>query len=222
MDSLPHFFLLVAVFQRFDWADWGFNSDLFPLADHAPIAPTGELDADPTAGPSTVRFRFSQPDVLADLHYDKDSVVFERYALLGRGTALYKASQINSGESTDRPLVVKISWPEEERGNEADILKTAAGINDPLIRGHIPELIASHTFDYNTQKIRHEIGRDKLHPNDKDAVASGARVQRMLLVPALKPIEGLTGVEFYRALFDCIHCMCFIRSERSAADLVMF
>jgi hypothetical protein len=113
-------------------------------------------------------------------------VVVGRYCLRGRGSRTVHA---------DEDKVVKVSWPEASRSNEAEILHRALeiGSTDQAVEGHIPKLFNCHDFDqFSTDLIRNDLGI-------ADPEKKGVRRMCILLLNRLRPITELVGDEFCKA-----------------------
>ena len=172
VQNLPHFLVLLLAFQRMSQEDWGINTHL------------RRLDASGC-------LHFSLPESSpVNVVINPDDVVYRQFSLQGRGTTVVGA---------DKKRVVKVSWPEATRTNEAAIIKRALEGKSPHTRGHLPEFFCSYDFDeFSTSLIRGDLGIEY--------EKRGARTLRILLFNRLSPITKLTGEAFWKAFWECYYC----------------
>ena len=128
-----------------------------------------------------------------ELLVDVEHPLHKAFVIRGRGTCTMPCKR-----GTDK-CVVKLSWPEETRQTEPEILGTVkerAG-NCPEIMNHISEVIGSEVFDEtSTDKIRIALGLPS-HP-------------RRLVVTVLRRCKGkisqLSDWKFWKVWWECFIC----------------
>ncbi|KDQ61753.1 hypothetical protein JAAARDRAFT_190479 [Jaapia argillacea MUCL 33604] len=197
--NLPYFLVLLVAFQRFELQHWGICEKLCPTFTRRHKASSGRL---PERVDLMERFDFKFPGGMVSIN--PAHLVHAQYSLLGRATRIIGAQLgLTGGEGMkpDDDHVVKISWPEESRQNEARIIALAkeAGKHDELIRPHLPILIDHVDLGFNTGQIREDLGIARNSPR-------GSRVLRVLLFLKLKPMSSLSGEKFMNAWIQCYRC----------------
>ena len=117
--------------------------------------------------------------------------------MVGRGTVTVEC---RSTDDPDTRLAMKIYWPETSRCNESEIISGArkAGDEDSGIVEHLPVVIHSMDFTYNTSPVRAVLGLE----------AGKGRVLRVIVFAWLEPITTLGGHHFVRAWLECVLCGC--------------
>lgn len=208
VQDLPSFLVLLMAFQRFTLTDWGFNKELFPDADsHHRVS----SDSDSPKRRNNAPFNLDFPQFQVTTRVEPTNLIYNQYSLLGRATRLARATGQSQAQDPARDLsgmklVVKISWPEESRTNEADIIKAAQarGKDDELIRDHLPDLICWRNLGYSTGLIREELPVIEW----KRRPLSGSRCLRVTVFDELEPITILEGDSFMQAWIECYRCEC--------------
>ena len=111
----------------------------------------------------------------------------------------------------DKELVAKVSWPEERRYAEDDLLDFAYAIgNQPearrAVRGHLPTLVASGSFCTKespiVQRKEHLLGLTR----DETKSKFTWRCLRILVFIKLNAIRGLKGLDLMTVWLDCFRC----------------
>ena len=216
---MPRFLVLLLALDRFEIEDWGFNPLLDtnaerdrteiqvnrnPSTDSVPRRSTtitlDALSMDTAATPSSEK---SIEKLELKLQLD-DPRKHVRYILLGRDTRVYPAEQ--TGRNSPSDIVVKISWIQETRDSEVDILKRAWAVakTDESVRGHLPQVLGHRDFpECATGRLRQSLQEDT--PRDWQTVKV-PRILRAIAFRSLRPITTLTGEKFMKAFFDCFEC----------------
>ncbi|KAI0055911.1 hypothetical protein BV25DRAFT_1894866 [Artomyces pyxidatus] len=204
IQDLPRFLVLLLAMQRFSFEDWGVNPELGK-------AGTGALPHEPLTLTNDKGEKIT-------IYFEED--ISNRYTLRGRATRVISAvakfppSQ-TPGEPTpkDRPVAVKVYYPDETRQNEVTIVKMAqtAAVSIPDIEGHIPEIIVACDPGYSTGTIRAELGDLWLAPGANVPkllrdLARPARVLRVIVFEKLQPIVSQSGPAFLTAWVECLRC----------------
>jgi hypothetical protein len=201
------FVALLAILQRFDKADWGFDSTFRPYKGDdtkeqstvdvtvlgLPQSPGGErpnVEISPRHG--------NTPLSLNLLTRSSSVVPITRSA----GVLLYDGKPLDSNTE----LVAEIYHPSENRDGEADIValayKIAAGTDEDAVavRGHLPILVAENTWEDDTAELIQEV---------TDIAKKGNKKQfRVLMFLKLSPIWELSGLSFMKVFRDCFSCTC--------------
>jgi hypothetical protein len=204
------FVALLAVLQRFDKADWGFDPTFRPY------------EGDDTKKQSTIDVTVlglpqqpgdERPKVEISLRSGKTPLALN---LFGRsssvfpvthrsGVLLYNSEPLNPGTE----LVAKIYHSNENRDSEADILalayKVAAGTDEDAtaVRGHLPILVAENTWEDDTAELIQKVMGIAKQENKKQS-----RKLRVLVFLKLSPIWELSGSSFMKVFRDCFSCTC--------------
>lgn len=133
------------------------------------------------------------------------------YSLFGRGTSVLPVTSAASHplqkaiNLKDVKMVAKMYYPETARMDEGGLLKVAHSIAgseldpDGYVQGHLPLLIASHSW-----KDRYWKRMNALF--DVKKLKRVSRCFRVLVFVKIYPIWELQGDEFVRALFDSLCC----------------
>jgi len=173
-EDLPRFFILLFAWQRFTEEDWG-------------IVPQGQPGRTFTC----------DNDVEITLGMGQ-SVVHRPYGIVGRGTTVLRATSA----CKDVPFVVKLSFPEESRIPEPEILDTiqkrAADLPD--VTDHILHYTATKSTNYSTSHIRKRLGIN----------TEGARKLTIIVFEELEGrISDLNGIEMWHVAYQVNKCGYF-------------
>ena len=124
-------------------------------------------------------------------------------SIIGRGTVTVEAKF--EGGPPGKTYAVKISWPEESRPNEVEILQAAmeSAQGDTDITNHIPRAFATQDFPYRTGTVRKALGI----PDCKDGHPD-SRLLRVVVFPRLRPITSLKR-RFIYSWLECVRCACY-------------
>ncbi|KAG8734981.1 hypothetical protein FRC10_011145, partial [Ceratobasidium sp. 414] len=182
--DLPLFAALLFALQRLRRADWGYNLELEPQV-HQGTPAGSEPQATQEA---TIRLKIDHVSV--NLHES----LYNSFGLVGRGTWVFRASSPNWRNSA---LVAKLSWPNEKREPEGEIVQQAVRVA-PSAKDHLPKVFAMWD-DYRTMAIRHELGIDQ---NSKRPF----RILRTIIFDHLYPITSVTGPDRIAAIVQCVKC----------------
>jgi len=217
INDLPHFLALLFVLQRLSPEQWGFNRKLQPeyngetatrdtiLRLKVRRSTNGyTVESPPLLPPDT----FTGPggEQIPDDEYTVNMAKSYTYCqvLKGRATQTFPASDDEHPPDDKEPkLVIKFSWPEKSRQNEADVVRAAkeAGKDEKWIKDHLPELVFDCDFDwFSTSHIREDLRLPTKH----------CRVLRVLVVRGLRPLTSIPPAEMYKVFWECFFCMFFI------------
>ncbi|KAF9235728.1 hypothetical protein BU15DRAFT_77755 [Melanogaster broomeanus] len=185
--DLPRYLALLYALQRFDWGDWGRNTDFKPhLTGNAIDYHTIVIDR-------------------KELKLDWDSRDrLTQFTLKERATNVIPVTceqlDIERPNETKDGMVAKVYWGEEERASEPDILEHVARVvkENKDVEGHVPFLLLSHKFAGPTSIVRKALGLD-------DA-AKDSRAGFILVFRKLRPIHELQKHEFFEAWRHCVLC----------------
>ncbi|KAI0055907.1 hypothetical protein BV25DRAFT_1921449 [Artomyces pyxidatus] len=206
--DLPRFLVLLLAMQRFSSEDWGVNPTLGG-AHPDPIEPGSALPAGPVA-------LANNDGQVITLQLIEDILL--RVRLRGRATRVIRALSPSPHPFTmvsleGRPLVVKLSSPEEQRESEVKVLQAAqkAAMANADIDGHIPEVIFACDLGYSTGTIRDELGElwlapDAAVPACLRTIFRPARLLRLIVFEELEPIVSRSGRDFLTAWVECVKC----------------
>ncbi|KAF8991477.1 hypothetical protein BDQ17DRAFT_1546841 [Cyathus striatus] len=182
--DMPYFVALLVAFQRFGMAEWGVQPDL---------APTSMFTATHSDSDSkSIDIKFG--DILISTG---DRLRGPGRSVQGRGTWVVEATSDSMDPHTnellkDKKLVLKASWPEKSRLNEADIIEDAYAklINSPdkVFIKNLPHVIAWRDIASSDTDLT--LGKNGLDvpPAPKDPEP---RVLRFLLFPRLLRLDQL-------------------------------
>jgi len=153
--DLPSFLVLLYALQRLKLEQWGLNPS---LDDRVRRAHLGTFDRN-----SQLRWEIVGSNSTLQTADRKEfeftrQVFHSNLGIIGRGTVAVRATL--EGGPPDKIYAVKISWPEESRPNEAEILRPAmekAG-DDRDITDHIPRVFATQDFPFRTGTVRTALG----------------------------------------------------------------
>jgi hypothetical protein len=177
VESLPHFIVVLFIYQRFDLRQWGFIPELLSQSTREKLLrgpgtssdlklSASNLDDDvPVPKVSSVTRDESEPKSFT---IEPSKILHQRYNLIGRATRFLGARENTGGpDGQDLKLVAKVSWPEKTRPNEAHNIRKAWEIAERLenceperqsfhrIADHLPVVHHDCEFDkYETYKIR--------------------------------------------------------------------
>jgi len=108
-------------------------------------------------------------------------VFHSNLGIIGRGTVAVRATL--KGGPPDKIYAIKISWPEESRPNEAEILRAAmekAG-HDRDITDHFPRVFATQDFPFRTGTACTALGSQlSLELSEKRSASRGTNRNRSL------------------------------------------
>ncbi|TFY83676.1 hypothetical protein EWM64_g323 [Hericium alpestre] len=233
VQDLPRFIVLLFAFQRFTLEDWGINLTMNPGAINRHTISQGGIDseksdkssvenqaagvADKTstqrAKSDDMSFELKFPDSGVIVTVDPDKVFYSSYTLVGRATRVFGVRGCTNTTRTNKPLdkdlVVKISWPSQDRRSEFAILKEIMkhAQEDPgNIKGHVPEALYSADFLASSNNIRKS---KRVTVKDISGLTREwpVRVLRATVFHRLEPIMNLkSGEEFMKAWFQCVRC----------------
>lgn len=202
--DLPYFLVLLAIFQRFTLRDWGIETELMHQAiEHHRWREEPKLPYDQAS------FVFAFPENKKVKVIRKDPL-YQRFSLLGRGTAVYCAEQVGGSFPANKKLAFKISWPEKERESEVAILDKISEFKDNCIVGHVPELLGSRDLEYSTQTIRDELASHGKPLAGGGRRMAGPRILRVLLMRKLERVDELELEMFMGIWVDCYRCMYLV------------
>jgi len=148
-------------------------------------------------------------------------------ALCSRGTNVHGASEAkpearksNKDMRDQNDLVMKLSWTDEARHSEANILKKASELAKltSLIDGHIPELVASvavQGWNANTGTIRKFL-------NKSDLPVNGARALNISILKMLFPITELEPPAMFKAYCDILFCKLLINDAARFTEILFY
>ncbi|KAG9012900.1 hypothetical protein FRB94_004710 [Tulasnella sp. JGI-2019a] len=130
-------------------------------------------------------------------------------------------------------MVAKISWVQENRTHEHNIVQSAIDAADKLpdysdgrtaIIGHVPEFIAAIDYNgYDTKHIRKQLGF-----SDRDTAPERNRRCRIIVARRLYAITDLEGDDMLEAFWECVLChralwtLGFHRRDISELNLMYF
>jgi len=196
--DLPSFLVLLYALQRLTLEQWGLNPSLDERVRRAHFGTFDRgLAGDIVEPNSTLTTKDGKKFELTR------EVFHSNLGIIGRGTVTVRAKI--KGGPTDKTYAVKISWPEESRLNEAEILNAAmekAG-GDPDITNHIPKVFVTQDFPICMGTVRTALGipaRKEGHPD--------SRVLRVIVFPYLRPITSFKR-RFLRSWLECVRCACY-------------
>ena len=203
MDDLPHFLLLLLIFQRFDDAKWG----------HFAKCPRSGVSMERANDPMTVSLvaNAETDEKTTVVFYPQEHEIYMGNTLIGRGTSVIGGREGPSPDSTHfgdavklqegNDVVVKIYWPEETRTSEVEILKKAREYGERIdfIGNHIPEMVCHLDPNFpcsSTKTIRQFLG---LHED-------GSRRLRIIAFRRLLSIKSLKEKDMLTAYLQCFFC----------------
>jgi Fungal protein kinase len=171
--DLPRFLILLFAWQRFTEEDWGIG-----------LGQPGQTFT---------------CDNGVEITVDEDRRLLHRtYGIIGRGTMVVQATS-TCDQLKGLPLVVKLSFPEESRIPETEVLDTVqknAG-HLPDVADHVLHYIATKSSGYSTSDIR-----KRLKLNTKGA--------RKLTIVVFEKLEGdisaLDGIEMWQVAYQIDKC----------------
>ncbi|KAH9934130.1 uncharacterized protein B0H18DRAFT_545205 [Fomitopsis serialis] len=215
------FVLIVMLLQRFNLPQWGFpegtNSEARLDVIRCLSPPRAEIPG-PAGG---TRDPARQPvETFEVVGTDKDDL--PKTMVVDPERILHKPSPILRGRRTmvleaqdpDMPTtsyVTKWSYPQTTRHNEAKMIWIAREIVEDMDKealGSLTDVVAFKDFAHlSTDNIRGHLRlfSDPTQPLI-DAEQHGERILRCIFEEKLKPLIYLTGLEFIRAMIDCIRC----------------
>jgi hypothetical protein len=204
------FVALLAVLQRFDKADWGFDSTFRPY-EGDDTKEQGTVDVTVLGLPQSpgderpeveISLRPGDTPLALNLFSRSSSVVPVTHR---SGVLLYNGKPLSLGTE----LVAKIYHPSKNRDSEADILaigyRVAGGTDEDAaaVRGHLPVLVAENTWEDDTAELIQEVIGTAKKENKKRS-----RKLRILVFLKLSPIWELSGLLLMKVFRDCFSCTC--------------
>lgn len=186
-ENLPYFLVLLFILGRFDMEQWGENLDLKNTCSRPTPIPGLEY---PPGEPLEVKIEES---------------IYHRFALRGRSTQVYVVTA-QPQVPDEAELAMKLSWPEESKTPEHEIIGRAYERANKLehaefaseIIPHLPRLFGStDVTNSSTKRIRECLG---FAGNE----LKGSRILRIVVSRRLRPITELIGKE----------CICCFRHTR--------
>lgn len=178
IDNLPLYLAFLFIIQRFDLADWGTHPDF-------PVNP-----ADATIIVDGKKFRLGK------------DVLHKQWGIQGRSTSVIECLEVVD-HMEPRSCVVKVSFPEESRRLEHDLVDEAKrrGDGDSRVDHHIPEYVAHQEYkETSTSKIRRFLGLP-LH-----TITGSRRMYAIVLIKLDGTIRMLKGKDYWRVWWDCFEC----------------
>ena len=197
-NDLPSFLVLLYALQRLELEQWGLNPSLDDRVRRAHFGTFDRNYAREIVEPnSTLKTADGKEFELTR------QVFHSNLGIIGRGTVAVRATL--KGGPPDKIYAVKISWPEESRPNEAEILRAAmekAG-DDRDITDHIPRVFATQDFPFRTGTVRTALGFSERQDGHPDS-----RVMRVIVFPYLRPITSFPK-RFTFSWLECVRCACY-------------
>ncbi|EUC60748.1 hypothetical protein RSOL_362590 [Rhizoctonia solani AG-3 Rhs1AP] len=187
IEDLPRFILLLACFQRFDIADWGFDEQLDPSV---PLRHSDTTEPEP----QTVEYEVDGKDGKLKVQFvsNLDLLVHEPFNLKGKSTNVFPVD----GTQGQPPLVAKLYWPNEDHQHEVQIIQRARK-NKKLVN-HLPDVYGWRFIDHiGTRRIRDQLGISSNSP-------CRPRLLLMIISEELLPITALGGDYLVYAWLQCI------------------
>ncbi|EUC60743.1 hypothetical protein RSOL_362440 [Rhizoctonia solani AG-3 Rhs1AP] len=196
IEDLPRFILLLACFQRFDIADWGFDEQLDPS-----VSLRHSDTTEPE--PQTVEYEVDGKDgkLKVDFVSDLDLLVHEPFNLKGKSTNVFPVD----GTQGQPPLVAKLYWPNEDHQHEVKIIQRARK-NKKLVN-HLPDVYGWRIIDpIGTRRIRDQLGISSNSP-------CRPRLLLMIIFEKLVPITKLKGDYLVYAWLQCVRAHYLLRQD---------
>jgi hypothetical protein len=214
-ESLPHFVVLIVLFQRLESQHWGLADQLLGISEVAPVVVPSVAPVVPSASTPrrSGRFKKTAPAQIAETAVKRISIQigdhsFEfmldalktDFVLFGRSTSTVEAINL----SDRKKCHLKFSWQESCRPREAVVIQKAREIGAKGgVLGNLPHLVAHAEFDLaSTAKLTEQLGFDK----DANEV-KGSRTLCILAFDILEPITSLQGKAFWKAYWEIIKCV---------------
>lgn len=192
--NLPHLVVLLAILRHFGDEAWGLNPAFTAITD-----PEGKK-----------RWAFDLQGHSFTVQQADDRPLY--LSLFSRGSSVVRVKSMSDypfppkTALNDQEMVAKIYHPEAARTSEVELLglayAVAAGGDEDAyhVRGHLPALVASSSWDDVYAKSFESI----LQVNDRKKRIS--RCLRILVFHKLYPITELTGESFVRVWVECFRC----------------
>jgi len=205
VDDFPSFLVLLYAFQRLRLEQFGLNPRLDDQVRHTHSYPDPNNNG-PAEWPVTIGTQ--------ELQF-KSPAIYSKLLWKGGATVVVKAQD----PITSQEYAVKIYWPEENRPHEASIISEARGAagNQLDITNHLPQVISTEDFPYNTGSIRRMVGLTPWEAGQEGHRQS--QVLRVIVFGILQPITALEGDAFVRAWLQCVRCerfqIIFLPSRRN-------
>lgn len=208
--DLPHFLLLLLIFQRFNLARWGYATEA-----------TDNLDAFEQGGRLGVTMRSEDLPSAPVVHfYPLHHVFYQGVTLIGRATTVMGGTA--QSEGNDVECVVKSYWPEDGRTSEVQIMKRVEeeAKEDEFIQGHVPQMLSYLQPSFpgsNTKTIRQflQLGPESLQGTRQFTLLALKRLHSIIDLEEEKLIEVFVQVMFCMYTFNIPHlrihsCQCSI------------
>jgi hypothetical protein len=214
-ESLPHFVVLIALFQRLESQHWGLADQSLRIG-ISEVAPAVVPPAS-TSRPSLRRNakEVGQAKMAENLIKEVSIQVgdhtfkfkFEAlktdFVLFGRSTSTVEAINLSDGKK----YLLKFSWQESCRPREAFVIQKAREIGAKEgVLDNLPQLVAHTELDLaSTAKLTELLGFDK----GADEV-KGSRTLCILAFDILEPITSLQDKALWKAYWEIIKCVLFL------------
>ncbi|PPR06232.1 hypothetical protein CVT24_000623 [Panaeolus cyanescens] len=203
LDNLPHFLLLLLLFQRFTAAQWGYGIEsILRLKLHVD---NSEPNDHQTLEKSEVLW-YDQIGTNVSLAFSPMSLLYQGHnaKLVGRATTVMSGVRKTAVlENQTEECVVKAYWPEEKRESEIVITKRVAEIGERespyYVNGHVPVVLDSMEPSFpgsNTGAIRSFLNLD----------TDGSRQFRLIAFERLCDITALNEEDLIKAFFQIMFC----------------
>jgi len=197
LEDLPTFLVLLYALQRLKLEQWGLNPSLDARVHKAHFGTLDRNYAREILEPNAmiVTIGGKKFELMRKVHHST-------LGIIGRGTVAVEAK---FQDAPDKRYAAKISWPEETRPNEAEVLQEAmnAARGDTDITNHIPTVFATENFPHCTANVHKALGipeRKDGHPDP--------RVLRVIVFPHLQPIVAFKE-RFLYSWLECVRCVCY-------------
>jgi hypothetical protein len=139
-----------------------------------------------------------------DKTYSTDDAYVRKHHIWGLNGRKTCVREMRRHSDPKVPVAVKIAWQKVSRTSEAEIFDHLGPVakDDPMIKGHIPELFCEETFaEYSTGTFRTQAGMPP------ETEGTGCRVLRITVYSMLDGcITDLRGDDFWKVLLQCFDC----------------
>lgn len=183
--GLEIYLSLLYILQRFDTIDWGIHPGFPPPPFHR--SHDSHLN-DPVVTIGNKRFR----PTFKTRH--------KQWGIKGRATSAVDCVELDEHGIPGRDCVIKLSFPQELRVREHKFIDRALEIAkvNPHTLHHIPEYVAYEEYpETSTGHIRRALGIETTNHRQMYAI---------VLIQLKAPIYKLSGVDYWRAWWDCFQC----------------
>ncbi|PPR06227.1 hypothetical protein CVT24_000618 [Panaeolus cyanescens] len=203
IENLPHFLLLLLLFQRFSSAQWGYGVEAIPCLELR--VDNSESNDHHTLGKAEVLW-YDDSGTNVTLAFSPLSMLYQgdKSRLVGRATTVMAGVRKTAVlENQTEECVVKACWPEEKRESEIVIMKRVAEIAQKeapyYVNGHVPVVVDSMEPSFpssNTGTIRSFLNLS----------TAGSRQFRLIAFERLCDITTLNEEQLIKAFFQIMFC----------------